>query len=364
MSKKLIFTVQQIADRVGGEIVGDPQQALAGVQQIEAATSEHLTFIGNEKYARLWPTSRAAAALVSLKMKEEVLPREAATLIFVKNADLAMATVLGMFAPPLPVGGMTAALASDDANDSATATFIHPTAVVDPTARLGSGVRIGAHCVIGPSVTIGERTVIYPNVTVLDETIIGKDGLIWPGVVIRERTTIGDRCIIHSSVNIGSDGFGYRPSEDGKGLTKIPQIGTVIIGHDVEIGAGSCIDRGKFAATILGDGCKLDNMVQIAHNCILGKCVIVAGQAGVAGSTTLEDGVIIGGRAGVGDHIHIAAGGVVMAASGVMRDVEANQRVSGIPARDSKQFFREQAALGKLPDLIKKQRRDEANREK
>lgn len=352
MSIPLTYTVQQIADRVGGEITGDASQPITGVEQIEQAKPGDLTFIGSEKYAKLWPTSRASAALVSIKMKDEVASRDGATLIFVKSADLAMAKVLDMFTPPLPTGGMAQQPQS-----------IHPTAIIDPTARIGSGVRIGAHCIIGPRVSLGDRTILYPQVTILDDSTLGSDCLLWPGIVIRERCTLGDRCIIHPNVNIGSDGFGYRPSDDGKSLVKVPQIGTVEIGSDVEIGAGSCVDRGKFSATIIGDGCKLDNMVQIAHNCVLGKNVIVAGQAGIAGSTTVGDGAMIGGRAGIADHVRIAAGGIVGAAAGVMRDIEPGERVMGIPAKDGRTFFREQAALAKLPDLIKEWRKNNPTRE-
>ncbi len=375
MSIPPFFTVQQIADRVGGEVAGDASRPITGVEQIEQARPGHLTFIGSQRYARLWPASRASAALVSLGMKDEVPSREETAIILVKNADLAMAKVLEMFTPPLPVGGMGEGDGGQETEDSeniqsprtpvrgSAQTFIHPTAIIDPTARIGAGVRIGAHCIIGPRVTLGDRTILYPQVTILDDSTLGSDCLLWPGIVIRERCTLGHRCIIHPNVTIGSDGFGYRPGDDGKSLVKVPQIGAVEIGSDVEIGAGSCIDRGKFSATIIGDGCKIDNLVQIGHNCRLGRCVIVAGQAGIAGSTTIGDGAMIGGRAGIADHVHIAAGGIVGAAAGVMRDVEVNQRVMGIPAKDSRTFFKEQAALSKLPEMLKQMRKNDPNRE-
>ena len=349
-----IFTTQQIAQAVAGELAGSGEIIITGLDQIESAKPGDLTFIGSDKYGKLWPQSKASAALVTRKFAAAVPPREGTALILVNNADLAMATILELFAPEKPVGGMGV---PSHVNDSAAPPVIHPTAIIDPSVKIGPGCIIGAYCIIGPHVVIGSRTVLYPHVTILDHCAIGDDCVLWPGTVIRERCTLGHRCILHANVNIGADGFGYRPAAGGKGYTKIPQIGTVEIGSDVEMGAGCCVDRGKFAATVIGDGCKFDNMVQIAHNCQIGKHVIIAGQAGVAGSTTVGDNAIIGGRAGLADHITIAPGGVVMAAAAVMRDVEPGQRVVGIPAKDSRQFFREQAALGRLPELMKEMRK-------
>ena len=348
------YTTQNIAQVIAGELLGSGDIIITGLEQLAAARTGDLTFIGSEKYAKLWPKSKASAALVNRPLAALVPPREGAALILVESADLAMAKILEHFTPPQPVGGMPAhALA----HRAAIPPCIHPTAIVDPTATIASGCIIGAYCIVGPGVTLAARTVLYPHVTILDHSAIGEDCTLWPGVVIRERCTLGARCILHANVNIGADGFGFRPAANGQGYTKIPQIGTVEIGSDVEMGAGCCVDRGKFSATVIGDGCKFDNMVQIAHNCQIGKHVIIAGQAGVAGSTTVGDGAIIGGRAGLADHINVAPGGVIMAASGVMRDVESGQRVIGIPARDGRQFFREQAALAKLPELLRELRK-------
>ena len=156
-------------------------------------------------------------------------------------------------------------------------TNIHPTAIVDETAIIGNGSRIGAGSYIGPKVVLGENVTIYPNVTILDECTIGKNTIIWSGAVIRERCHLGNNCIIHPNATIGADGFGFRPCPE-RGLVKIPQIGNVILGNGVEIGANSCVDRGKFSSTILGDGCKIDNLVQIGHNSKLGRFCIMAGQ--------------------------------------------------------------------------------------
>ncbi|MBW1607574.1 MAG: UDP-3-O-(3-hydroxymyristoyl)glucosamine N-acyltransferase, partial [Deltaproteobacteria bacterium] len=164
-------------------------------------------------------------------------------------------------------------------------------------------------------------------------------------------------CIIHPNVTIGADGFGYRPSSDGRGLVKIPQIGTVEIGDGVEIGAGSCVDRGKFSATSIGDGTKIDNLVQIAHNCKLGRSCVMAGQSGLAGSVTLGDGVIMGGRAAVKDHVTVGAGAKLGGGAGVISDVAPGKTLLGIPADDYRQTLRLWAAQKQLPDLIKQMKK-------
>ncbi|MCK4821889.1 UDP-3-O-(3-hydroxymyristoyl)glucosamine N-acyltransferase, partial [bacterium] len=171
--------------------------------------------------------------------------------------------------------------------------------------------------------------------------------------VLRERCQIGNKCIIHPNVTIGADGFGYRPADDGKSLVKIPQIGTVIVGDDVEIGAGSCIDRGKFSATSIGNGTKIDNLVQIGHNCRIGRSCVIAGMTGVSGSVTIGDGVIIGGGVGIKDHVTIGNGARIGGKSGVISDVAPGQTVIGFPAGEYKKTLRQWAALKKLPDLYK-----------
>jgi len=221
-------------------------------------------------------------------------------------------------------------------------------ATVHDTAVLGKGCKIGAGCYVGKDVVLGDGVILYPNVAVFDETVIGNHTIVWSGTVIRERSIIGNHCIFHINVSIGADGFGYRPSEDGRGLVKIPQIGNVVIGNHVEIGANSCVDRGKFSSTIIGDGCKIDNLVQIAHNCIMGRSCIMAGHSGLAGSVTLGDGVIIGGSASIKDHTTINSGAVVGAGSGVMSDVLPGKTVLGYPATDSREMLKQWVALRKL----------------
>ena len=324
------FTITEINDLVKGELVGATSQLIDGPEQLEKAGNNHITFIGSQKFVRLWETSKACAAVVDEKFKME--PGENRAIIKVKNADLAMARILELFDPGPP-----------EFDEE-----IHPAAVIHPSAKIGKGCKIGAGCFVGKNVVLGDGVILYPNVTILDETKIGQGTVVWSGTVIRERTEIGKFCIFHTNVSIGADGFGYRPSDDGRGLVKIPQIGNVVIGNAVEIGANSCVDRGKFSSTIVGDGCKIDNLVQIAHNCVLGRFCIMAGSSGLAGSVTLGDGVIIGGSASIKDHVTIHSGAVVGGGSGVMSDVPAGKTVLGYPAGDARETLKQWVAIRKL----------------
>ncbi|WP_204345109.1 UDP-3-O-(3-hydroxymyristoyl)glucosamine N-acyltransferase [Psychroserpens algicola] len=324
------LTVQDINAIINGDIVGQANLEITGLEHIQKANQHQATFIGNRKYAAMWNDSNAALAIVNDTISLE--PGENRVLIKVKNADLAMAKLLDAFTPESPH------FESD----------IHPTAVIDASAKLGEGTKVGAGCYIGKDVVIGNGVVLYPNVTILDDTTIGDHTTVWSGTVIRERSVIGSYCIFHTNVSIGADGFGYRPSDDGRGLVKIPHIGNVVIGNGVEIGANTCVDRAKFSSTIIGDGCKIDNLVQIAHNCVLGRSCIMAGSSGLAGSVTLGDGVVIGGSASIKDHTTIHSGATIGAGSGVMNDVPAGKTVLGYPATDSREMLKQWVALRKL----------------
>jgi len=324
------LTIHEINTLLNGHLLGSTTDDIHGPEQIDRAQKHQITFIGHNKYVRFWQDSKASAAIVDEKF--DVQPEANRAIIKVKNADLAMAQVLEIFAPAPPVFAVD----------------IHPTATIHPTAKIGQGCKIGAGSYVGKDVVLGDGVILYPNVSVFDETTIGNQTVVWSGTVIRERTIIGMGCIFHTNVSIGADGFGYRPSPDGRGLIKIPQIGNVVIGNGVEIGANSCVDRGKFSSTIIGDGCKIDNLVQIAHNCILGRSCIMAGHSGLAGSVTLGDGVIIGGSASIKDHVTIQSGAIIGAGSGVMNDVEAGKTMLGYPATEARDMLKQWAALRKL----------------
>ena len=323
------FSISQINEILKGEIVGNTSTLITAPEQLEAASNTEISFIGNKKYEKFWATSNACIAVVNDNISIE--PGENRAFIKVKNADLAMSQVLEMFAPPTPLFK----------------TEIHKTSIIDETATVGQGTRIGASCYIGPNTKIAENVTIYPNVTILDDCIIGKNTVIWSGTVIRERSIIGSDCIFHPNATIGADGFGFRPDPE-RGLVKIPQIGNVVIGNNVEIGANSCVDRGKFSSTILGDGCKIDNLVQIGHNSKLGKFCIMAGNSGLAGSVTLGDGVVIGGSASIKDHTTIGAGAMVGAGSGVTGDIEAGKVMLGYPAIEARDALKQWAILKRL----------------
>ena len=323
------YSIEQINKVLNGEIIGTTIQIITAPEQLERASTSEISFIGHKKYEKLWATSNARVAVVNEDISIE--PGENRAFIKVKNADLAMSQVLELFAPPTPIF----------------ATIIHPSANIDATAQIGIGSRIGAGSYIGPKVILGENVTIYPNVTILDECKIGNDTVIWSGTVIRERCHLGTDCIIHPNATIGADGFGFRPCPD-RGLAKIPQIGNVIIGNWVEIGANTCVDRGKFSSTVIGDGCKIDNLVQIGHNSILGKFCIMAGNSGLAGSVTLGNGVIIGGSASIKDHTTIGDGAIVGAGSGVTSDIPPGKMMLGYPAVEARDALKQWAILKRL----------------
>ena len=322
--------IVELNELINGELIGNKDLLISGPEQLERAKIGHISFIGNRKYIKAWQSSNAMAAIINNSIELE--PEEGKALIRVKNADLAMVKILEYFNPGSPKLD----------------TGIHPMATVHETAIIGEDCVISAGCYIGKNVVLGKDVFLYPNVSILDDTSIGNNTIIWSGTVIRERSEIGSYCIFHSNVSIGSDGFGYRPSDDGRGLIKIPQIGNVVIGHHVEIGANSCVDRGKFSSTVIGDGCKIDNLVQIGHNSVMGRSCIMAGGSGLAGSVTLGDGVIIGGSASIKDHTTIHSGAIVGGGSGVMSDVAAGKTVLGYPACDSKDMLKQWVALRNL----------------
>ncbi len=324
------FSITAIAEAVKGTLLGNDTLTVNGPAQIEEAKENEVTFIGNKKYANLWNTTKASAVIISENIAIENIENKA--IIKVKNADLAMAQILDLFAPSLPVFS----------------TAIHTTAVIDDTAIIGEGCHIGAHCFVGKNVVLGDNVTLYHNTTIFDDTTIGKNTTIWSGTVVRERSIIGNNCIIHSNVSIGADGFGYRPSEDGRSLVKIAHIGNVVIGNHVEIGANSCIDRAKFTSTIIGDGCKIDNLVQIGHNSKMGRSCIMAGSSGLAGSVTLGDGVVVGGGACISDHVTLGNGVQVGGQSGVINNFEAGKKVLGYPAVEARDALKQWVVLRKL----------------
>jgi UDP-3-O-[3-hydroxymyristoyl] glucosamine N-acyltransferase len=323
------FSIQEINAVLQGTLIGNTTEIITGPEQLEMASNNQISFIGHKKYLKFWESSKACAAIINQEFELE--PGENRALIKVKNADLAMAQLLEMFVPEPPI--------FDEE--------IHPTAVIHPTATIGTKTRIGAGCYIGAGAIIGNEVTLYPNTTILDQTKIGDHTTIWSGTVVRERCIVGHHCIIHPNATIGADGFGFRPSADGRGLVKIPHIGNVVLGNYVEVGSSTCIDRAKFSSTIIGDGTKLDNLVQIGHNSKTGRSCLMAGSSGLAGSVTIGDGVIIGGGVCVSDHVTVGNGVLIGGMSGVINDVEDGKKVLGYPAIEARDCLKQWSYLRK-----------------
>jgi UDP-3-O-[3-hydroxymyristoyl] glucosamine N-acyltransferase len=329
------FTLSQIASTLGLPVPAHANRTITGMAALLDATESDLSFLGSDAYLKDFENTKAAAVIVK---KSVHLPpadnRERPPLFIVDNADLAQAKVLELLAPPIP----------------RPKNGIDPSARIAPSAVLSEDVGIAANVVIGERTTIGRGTILHAGVAIGDDVIIGDRCEFFPNVVIRERITIGHRVTIHAGSVLGTDGFGYR--WDGQQHVKIPQIGTVIVEDDVEIGSCVCIDRAKFSSTRIGRGTKIDNLVQIAHNCQIGPHCIIVGQVGLAGSVTLGAGVVLGGQVAVRDHTKIGDGAMVAACSAIAEDVDPKAIVSGTPALPHRQSLREQAALRRLPDLV------------
>lgn len=323
----------RIAALTGATIVGDSSLTISRLEAFDASHEGCLTFIRSSGFASRWPTCKASAALITKDLVDAAGPQLAGkALLVVADPDLAMIELLKAFAPP-------AVQRSPG---------VHPSAVIDPTARVAPTAHIGACCVIEAHATIGAGATLMSHVTVGPHAMIGDGATLHSGVRVLDRCEVGRVCILHANVVIGADGFGYRPRPDGRGLLKIPHIGNVMIGDDVEIGANTCIDRGKFGATRIGSGTKIDNLVQIGHNCVIGRCCIICGNAGLAGSVTMGDGVILGGGVCIADNLTIGSGAKIAGMAGVMTDVPAGATYAGAPAMSAGEWRRMQVQLRRL----------------
>jgi len=327
------YRIDQIAERTDGRLDGPGDLVINGVNDLEGAKPGTISFIRDHRHAPNWSTSKASAAVVLADLELE--PGAGRAFIRVDDADVALVAVLEMFADPAadPAAGVDA------------------TALVDASATIGQDVAIGPGCVVGKDVGIGDGCVVYARVVLLDGVVLGSGCRLYPGVVVRERCELGHRVIVHPNAVIGADGFNYCPGPSG--LVKIPHIGGVLIGDDVEIGAGTCIDRGKFTATTIGAGTKIDNLCQVGHNCRIGRHCLIAGQAGLAGSVTLGDGVVLAGQVGVADHRTIGAGAQVGGGAVVINDIPTGAKWFGHPAGHARSVLREIAIIRKLPGLAK-----------
>ncbi len=325
------MTLREIADYVGGRVIGRDNIVITGVSGIKEAVSGDITFLANPKYFSLMRTTKASAIITDQDIENNNKP-----LIRTENSSLAFAKIVALVAP----------------NDVKHPKGIHSTAIIGKNVRLGKNVAVGPYSIIDDGAEIGDYSIIYGGCYVGALTKIGKRALIYPNVSIRERVEIGNNVIIHSGSVIGSDGFGFAIV---KGVQKkIPQIGIVKIEDDVEIGANVTIDRARFDKTVIGKGTKIDNLVQIAHNVTIGENCIIVAQAGISGSTVVGRGAILAGQAGVVGHIQIGDGAIVAAQAGVTKSVPANTKVSGYPAKPHDSAKRVNACVQKLPHLYKR----------
>ncbi len=326
------FSARDAAEWCQGRLEGHPDQVFQTMESLEQAGPEHLTFIGQSAYARRFPQSRAGGAVCTQGM--HVSRRSDQSLIWVKNADLAVANILEHLAPPpsLPALG------------------VHSTALVDPGVTLGKDIRIGPYVVIQSGTVIRDRTVLMAQVFIGCGVHIGTDCVLWPQVVVRDGCTLGDRVILHPGCVLGADGFGYHFHE-GRHV-KIPHIGGVRIEDDCELGANTTVDRGKFSQTVVGRGSKLDNLVQIGHNATIGKHSILVAHAAVGGSVRAGDHLLMGGGAVIADHRVLGAGVQVAGFSAVVQDMPAGEKVAGAPARPGREFFAQLRATYRLPEWI------------
>ena len=329
------FTVGQIAEVTGGTLEGESDAVVSGVASIEEARAGDIVFAENPKYIALALKSRAAAIIVPEAARGQVETEKA--LIFHADPRLAFVKVLEAMVPPpvFPLG-------------------VHPSAVLGESVVLGEGVSIAAYVTIGDRCVIGDGVVLRQGVSVGADCRIGNATVIHPNATIYHNVTIGSRCLLHAGCVIGADGFGYIPV--GQTLRKVPQLGTVQICDDVEIGANSCVDRAKTGVTVVGQGTKLDNLVHIAHNCRLGASCILVAQVGIAGGTEIGNGVMFAGQSGAIDHIKIGDGAKIAAKTGVIGNVPAGATYIGFPARNYKERMREYAASAQLPDALKRLR--------
>ncbi|MFO0947836.1 MAG: UDP-3-O-(3-hydroxymyristoyl)glucosamine N-acyltransferase [Planctomycetota bacterium] len=326
----MTYSVGDIAKLVGGILHGDGSATIHSALPLEEAVAGSVTFVSSKKLYKRLDECKASAVLMTSEFPIPSLPT-----IVVADPLAAILKVAATLTPPLdrPVPG------------------IDPRAAVDPSAKIGKDVVIGPLAVVGKGAVIGDRTILHPHAVIGEACVVGADVEIHPHAVLYPRTVVADRCIIHSGSVIGCDGFGYK-MVDGK-HKKVPQLGNVHIGADVEIGANSAVDRATFGTTRIGEGTKIDNLVMVGHNCQIGRHNILVSHVGISGSCTTGDYVVLAGKVGIADHVNIGARTVIAASSGVYTDIPAGQVFLGTPARPEREAKRIHLAIEKLPEMRK-----------
>lgn len=326
------LTAAQIAEYLGGVVEGRPEEEVHDFAKIEDGAAGHLSFLSNPKYEHFIYTTKSSIVLVNREFKAEA--PIAATLVRVDDAYGALAKLLELVKSQTP-----------------RRKGIHPRAVIEPTATIGEDVYVGAFAYVGAGAVVEEGVELYPQVYLGDNTRVGALSTLYAGVKVYSDCEIGARCIIHSGAVIGADGFGFAPQQDGS-YVKIAQMGNVVIGDDVEIGANTTVDRAAMGATRVGRGSKIDNLVQVAHNVTIGEDTVVAAQTGIAGSTKVGARCKIGGQVGIVGHIEIADEVSIGAQAGILNSVSSSRDVlMGSPAMSMRDFYRSSAIFRRLPEL-------------
>ncbi len=340
----VLLRAGELAQRLNGELIGDPQATGRGLEVLERAGPEHVSFARDAANLERWVMGKGAIALVSRPALSGRAGQPAVAagraLIVVPDADDALVSVLESLAPPPPAPS-----------------GVHVRAVVENSARLGAGVSVGPCACVGAGSEIGDGTYIHANAVIGANVRIGRGCIIYPGAVICDHCVLGDRVILQPGAVIGADGFGYRPEPSGQGIRKIPHLGNVEIHSLVEIGANTTIDRAKFGSTVVGAVTKIDNQVQVGHGCRIGRACLICGTCALAGSVTLGDGVTLGGGVGIADNLTIGSGAIIGARSGVMHNVPPGEKWLGYPARKASEQMRFWALHERLPNIVVELRR-------
>jgi len=333
------FLLSVLAEKIGARLEG-PDDEVTGIAAVDQAGPGQVTFLSNPKYARQARETKASAIIA-----KEAIPGAGCAFLLTQDPYLAFAAAVGQFHPPLRLAAGVSSRAS-----------VHPTAV------LGKDVHVGAFAVVSEGAVLGDRVTLFPGVYVGKGAAVGEDSVLHPGVTLYEGVRVGKRVILHAGGVIGSDGFGFVPTPQG--FRKIPQVGTVEIGDDVEIGANATIDRAALGVTRIGPGTKLDNMVHVAHNVEIGRDTVIAAQVGIAGSSRVGDRVMIGGQSGLAGHISVGDGVMLGGRSGVAASISADETRawSGVPAVPHKTWLKMVTLLPRLPELFRRVKRLEGEK--
>ena len=334
---EMTITAQEIAQRVGGTLDGPATIVISGCSDMRSASDGDITFIGDDKYARLWSDCKASVALVNKSLDVPGHDASRRALIRVDNADLAIISLLEHFVPPVDLPDVG----------------VHPSAVVEAGAKIDPTARIGPFVWIGKGASVAAKVVIFAGVRLYSGVRVGEGTVLHANVVVRERCIVGRNVILHAGAVIGTDGFGYRPASDGSGLVHIPHLGHVVLEDGVEIGSCSCVDRGTFGATRIGAGTKLDNLCQVGHNVRIGSNTVMAALSGIGGTSTVGNWVRIGAGTGIADHRNVGDRAQLAARTALIDDVPAGETWGGMPAREIRTEMRHVLALQKLSPLAK-----------